>query len=63
MGNNITLKIDPFKLQKTKLKYLKIKTIVSERKWAINKVLLYLIPDKVLAVGPNNELFYFKLEH
>lgn len=23
----------------------------------------FLIPDKLLAVGPNNELFYFKVEH
>jgi hypothetical protein len=22
-----------------------------------------MIPDKVLAVGPNNELFYFRIEH
>jgi hypothetical protein len=29
----------------------------------VNGEQYYLIPDKVLAVGPNNELFYFKLEH
>jgi hypothetical protein len=28
----------------------------------VNREKDYIIPDKVLAVGPNNELFYFRIE-
>jgi hypothetical protein len=28
----------------------------------VNKEKYYIIPDKLLAVGPNNELIYFKVE-
>jgi hypothetical protein len=29
----------------------------------INREKYYLIPDKLLAVGPNNEVFYFKVDN
>jgi hypothetical protein len=29
----------------------------------VNEEKDYIIPDKLLAVGPNNELIYFKVEH
>ena len=29
----------------------------------INRETDYIIPDKLLAVGPDNELFYFKVDN
>jgi hypothetical protein len=29
----------------------------------VNRVKDYIIPDKLLAFGPNNKLIYFKVEH
>jgi hypothetical protein len=33
----------------------------SEENLVVNREKYYIIPDKVLAVGPNNDLFYFKI--
>jgi hypothetical protein len=42
--------------------YMFTKNVTTERN-LVNGEKDYIIPDKLLAVGPNNELIYFKVEH